>query len=281
MLTSVIVQLQAHLMNGTLFLCHTSCELLNVGTLENYLTTVAQWLSRNTYDVITVLMGNYDIVAPQNFTAPVINSGLINYVYTPPTVPMSLESWPTLGEMVLTNQRAVVMLDYNANQTAIPWLLDEFSQMWETPFSPTDRAFPCTPQRPPNQAIQVREDRMYMANHNLNVEVSLAGMTIDIPAFTILNETNAVGGYGSAGVAVQNCTTEWNRPPTFLLVDYYNLGNFNGSVFQVAADANGVTYNRDSCCGTAQSSGGSRTRSIKGCLVLPLLSLSVSLLLLY
>jgi len=32
-------------------------------------------------------------------------------------------------------------------------------------------------------------------------------------------------------------------------VDYYNFGNFNGSVFQVAADANNVTYNRNSCCG--------------------------------
>lgn len=45
----------------------------------------------------------------------------------------------------------------------------------------------------------------------------------------------------------------WDRPPNFLLVDYYNYGDPRpGSVFEVAARANGVTYNRD-CCG-AQSS---------------------------
>jgi hypothetical protein len=41
----------------------------------------------------------------------------------------------------------------------------------------------------------------------------------------------------------------WDRAPNFLLVDYYNRGNFNGSVFAAAAAANGVEYNRDSCCG--------------------------------
>ena len=233
-----------------MYLCHTSCDILNVGTLQDYLTTVATWLRAHPYDVIAVLMGNYDVVDPANFTAPVINSGLINFVYTPPTVPMPLESWPTLAEMIFTDQRAIVMLDYQANQTAIPWLLDEFSQMWETPFSPTDRNFPCTEQRPPNTAHNVLTDRMYMANHNLNLAVNLAGISIDIPAFNLLNETNAVSGFGSAGVAVKNCTAMWDRPPTFLLVDYYNIGNFNGSVFQVAADANNVTYNPASCCGT-------------------------------
>ncbi len=78
-------------------LCHTSCELLDVGTLEDYLTTVTKWLKHNPSDVIAVLMTNYDNVEPNNFTAPVTDSGLINYVYIPPTVPMPLESWPTSG----------------------------------------------------------------------------------------------------------------------------------------------------------------------------------------
>ena len=207
------------------------------------------WLRRNPYEVITILMGNSDFITPENYTAPVMNSGLINYVYTTPEVPMPLESWPTLAEMILTNQRAVVMLDYQANQTAIPWLLDEFSQVWETPFSPTERSFPCTPQRPPDRPRSVREDRMYMANHNLNVDVSVAGISLDVPAYSLLNETNGITGMGSAGWAVANCTTDWNRPPNYLLVDYYNLGSFNGSVFQVAASANNVTYDRSSCCG--------------------------------
>lgn len=254
-----MLQFQTHYLDERMYLCHTSCELLNAGPLETYLTTVVTWLQNNPYDVIAILMGNQDFVAPQNYTAPVRNSGLINYVYVPPQIPMGLEDWPTLAEMILSNQRAILMLDYNANQTAIPWLLDEFSQMWETPFSPTDRAFPCTPQRPPNSPLSVRKDRMFMANHNLNVDIVLGNISIDIPAFDLIQETNAVIGYGSLGRTVQNCTREWARPPNFLLVDFYNIGSyngstpFNGSVFQVAADANNVTYNPDSCCGSVQS----------------------------
>ncbi|KAK5050924.1 hypothetical protein LTR84_003483 [Exophiala bonariae] len=244
-----MLQFQTHLENGTIYLCHSSCEILNVGTLEDYLRTVTRWLRANPYDIVTILMGNSDVLNPHNYTAPVINSGLIDFVYTAPTRPMPLDSWPTLSEMIFSNSRAVVMLDYEANQEEIPWLLDEFSQLWETPFSPTDRDFPCTAQRPPDRPRENREDRMYMMNQNLNLDVSLVGVSIDIPASNMLNETNAVEGYGSAGWSVLNCTREWNRPPTFLLVDFYNIGNFNGSVFQVAADANGVTYNRDSCCG--------------------------------
>ncbi len=46
---------------------------------------------------------------------------------------------------------------------------------------------------------------------------------------------------------------DWERPPNFLLVDYYNYGDpRSGSVFEVAARANGVQYHRK-CCGLAPS----------------------------
>ena len=45
------------------------------------------------------------------------------------------------------------------------------------------------------------------------------------------------------------CIGDWQRPPNFLVVDYYNRGDPRpGSVFEVAARANGVQYNRP-CCG--------------------------------
>lgn len=46
------------------------------------------------------------------------------------------------------------------------------------------------------------------------------------------------------------------RAPNFLLVDYYNVGS--GSVFEVAARYNNVTYDR-TCCGKASSSDASTT----------------------
>jgi hypothetical protein len=42
----------------------------------------------------------------------------------------------------------------------------------------------------------------------------------------------------------------WGRYPNFLLVDFYDSGN--GSVFEVAAKANNVTY-PGGCCGKVKS----------------------------
>lgn len=43
-----------------------------------------------------------------------------------------------------------------------------------------------------------------------------------------------------------------NTNPEIVKVDYYNQGSSPGSVFQVAAQHNNVTYNR-ACCGLLQS----------------------------
>ena len=86
----------------------------------------------------------------------------------------------------------------------------------------------------------------------------------------MIGQTNAVSGFGSLGLVVDDCEGEtfipleeyflvlwltlavsWNRPPNFLLVDYYNRDN--DSVFEVAAKANGVNYIRQ-CCGDGSTS---------------------------
>jgi hypothetical protein len=241
----------------TIYLCHSSCDILNAGTLQSYLERVTSWLQRHPYDIITILMGNQDVISPDKYINPVTASGLINYVYTPPKIPMTVDDWPTLQEMIFANTRAVIMLDYEAKQQQIPWLLDEFGQMFETPFSPTNRDFPCVADRPPADwaGALPRENRMYMTNHNLNVDISFAGISLLVPNTLILAETNAAADeYGSLKRSSLDCTGMWGRPPNFLLVDYYNVGDFNGSVFHVAADANGVGYDRASCCGTQATS---------------------------
>lgn len=180
------------------------------------------------------------------------STGILDYIYTPPLVPMTLNDWPTLAEMILKTERVVMFLDYSANQTQYPWLLDEFSQMWETPFDPTNTSFPCHVDRPPNLADADAEDRLYLMNHNLNYELSILGASVLVPARTELSVTNNVTGVGSLGAATEGCVGDWNRPPKFLNVDYYNIGGYAGSVFEVAAKYNNVTYTR-SCCGTATS----------------------------
>jgi hypothetical protein len=119
---------------------------------------------------------------------------------------MALEDWPPLSHFILSGHRVIVFMDYMANQTEIPYLLNEFTYMWETPFSPTNRSFPCTVQRPQGLAESDARTRMYIANHNLNTELKLGGASILVPNMVLLNVTNAVSGFGSAGAMSRGCT---------------------------------------------------------------------------
>lgn len=200
---------ESHYVNGTIYLCHTNCDILNMGTLESMLIEVTAWVEAHPYDVVTLLLVNSDFIAVENYTAPITNSGLIRYLYRPSQIPMTLDSWPTLSEMILSQQRVVIFMDYQANQTSVPYILDEFSQMWETPFSPTDPNFPCTQQRPPGISAEQAQSRLYLANHNLNTPVDLLGASILVPNTASINQTNAVSGNGSLGVMAQTCDGEF------------------------------------------------------------------------
>jgi hypothetical protein len=193
-----------------MWFCHTSCDLLNAGTVESQLDIITKWVAAHPYDVVTILLGNSDLVSVDKYVAPIQNSGLATYLYTPPKVPMALGDWPTLSEIILTQKRVILFMDYNANQTAVPYILDEFGQMWETTFSPTDVAFPCTTQRPPGMSTQQAEDRLYIANHNLNTDISLLGISLLVPNTAEINQTNAVSGNSSLGAMADECESKFS-----------------------------------------------------------------------
>ena len=228
--------------------CHTSCDVLDVGPITDYLGTVYDWVSKHQYDIVTILLENGDYRPVGDYVPFLEQTGLVQYAYTPPLIPMGVNDWPPLSHFILTGKRVVFFMDYDADQTAVPWILDEFSQLWETPFDPTDRSFPCTVQRPPDLSTQDAKNRMYMTNHNLNYDIDILGNSLLVPNIPLLNITNNVSGFGSLGEGAAECDQMWDYPPKFLNVDYYNIPN--GTVFEVAAQYNNVTYNR-TCCGGA------------------------------
>jgi hypothetical protein len=161
----------------------------------------------------------------------------------------------------------VIFVDYNAEEDKVPYLLDEFNYMWETPFSQTDPTFPCNFDRPLDRTGWER--KLYMVNHQLNVEFPIYGGAALVPNILTINQTNGVEGFGSLGLQANSClgktasllrnpyvlmlcTAMWGRYPNFLLVDFYDAGA--GSVFEVAAKANNVTYH-GGCCGKVKSTG--------------------------
>lgn len=245
-----MLQGQMHFVNATPHFCHTSCDLLDAGPITTFLATVYDWILLHPYDVVTILLENGDYHPVTDYVPFIESTGLVKFAYVPPIIPMAKEDWPTLETMILAGKRVVFFMDYDTNQAAVPWILDEFSHVWETPFDQTNRSFPCTPQRPPNLDEADSKDRMYLTNHNLNYEIDLVGNALLVPYIPLLNVTNGVSGFGSLGQGAQDCADIWGSPPKFLNVDYYNTPN--GSVFEVAAKWNNVTYNR-TCCGSVTS----------------------------
>jgi len=259
-----MIQGETHWVNDTIYSCHSTCELLNAGTWQSELETVTDWVRTHPYDVVTWLVVNSDFKLIEHYVPAIQASGIMEYLYEPEYVPQRRDQWPTLAEMILSGKRVVMFMDYQANQTAVPYVLDEFSHMWETPFSPTNRSFPCTQERPPNlNQTRARDEYMYLANHNLNTAVDVGALTgsssstpLLIPNTADINTTNGqYDEFSQLGLMSETCTGEWGRPPNFLLVDYYNYGVPTadpGAVFRVAAEANGVTYT-GKCCGYGEN----------------------------
>jgi hypothetical protein len=142
---------------------------------------------------------------------------------------MRLNDWPTLRELIDSGEkklqylllasswvmsdcftlgkRVIIFMDYKADQAHVPYVLDQFSQLWETPFSPTNRSFPCNHDRPTKLTDSQAIDSMYVTNHNLNAQL-IRTLKIELlfPHMLLLLVTNGMNGYGSLGKAVSTCT---------------------------------------------------------------------------
>ncbi|KAH0557189.1 hypothetical protein GP486_005016 [Trichoglossum hirsutum] len=209
-----MLQGQVHFQDDTLHFCHTKCDFIDAGPISDYLSNVTKWLQANPNEVVTILMGNSDNQPPTSFQEHIKKAGLEPFAYVPPKIPMGLNDWPTLSSMISSGhglhpsdlgKRAVIFLDYGADQGSVPYILDQFSQLWETPFSPTNRSFPCEPDRPPGLKSEQAAARMYMANHNLNVEVKVDKLDVLLPAVAELMFMNGADGQGSLGEMQNTC----------------------------------------------------------------------------
>ena len=213
------LQVQSHKnLFGSLQLCHTSCFELDAGTVESYLSTVKTWLDAHPNEVVTLLIVNGDNVPVSEFDDAYTSSGLKTLAYTPPQSPLAIDAWPTLQDLITANTRLVAFLDAGADPS-VPYMLDEFSYFFETPFDTLDPAFPeCKLDRP---AGAKADGRMYIVNHFLDVEWN----DIDMPDRGALRQTNAADGVGSIGAQADLCIGLYGRAPVGVLVDFFDQGD--------------------------------------------------------
>ncbi|EEQ86359.1 hypothetical protein RJZ56_006806 [Blastomyces dermatitidis] len=216
------LQGQTHLnARGKLRMCHTSCFLENAGGLDTFLRKVKGWLDDNPDEVVTLLITNGDRLDISRFDESFRNSGIVPYAFVPSSSPhkLPLDEWPTLQQMIQSDKRLVVFLDYGADMRRVPYILDEFSYYWETPFDTTDPLFlQCKIDRPPNANP---DDRMYIVNHYLDIEK----VGVLFPDRLSAPRTNAPTGKGSIGAQVELCTSIHGHKPNVVLVDFLNQGD--------------------------------------------------------
>jgi len=224
-------------------LCHTSCLIKDGGSLEDYLTTLRKWLDAHPpTEVITLLLTNGDSVNVAALAAAFAASGIVPYAYIPTTTtataaapahnPTDKTTWPTLGAMLARNARLVVFLDYGADTSTVPYLLNEFTYFWETPYDTTDPAFrQCAVDRPvgllsgmlrpPEEEEKEVGRRMLILNHFLDTAV--LGMAV--PDRRDAAGTNARGGQSGIAAQARLCGERHGGVvPKAVLVDYFDEG---------------------------------------------------------
>lgn len=232
---------QVHNNNGAWHLCHTSCSLLDAGTLSAWLSTIKTWMDSNPNDVVTILLVNSDDATAEEFNTEFEAANITSYGYQPPSVTTALGTWPTLQEMISNNTRLVTFvadLDPSTN-TVAPYLLDEFTFVFENPYNVTSLSnFSCVADRPPavfeQTATAISSGRLPLMNHFLDTS---EGLGIDIPDTADINITNGISGVGSLGAAASSCSAAYGKAPAFLLIDFFD----EGSAISVVNSLNGIS----------------------------------------
>lgn len=255
-----LLSAQVHEKNGEWHLCHSSCDLLDAGKLGDWLAKIKSWLDTNSHEgtyayatfrcittnesflVVTILLVNSDNASAEDLHAEFAAAKITSYAYTPPSTTTAITTWPTLGELIANSTRLVTFvasLDSSTN-TVAPYLLDEFTFVFENPFEVLSLSgFSCVPDRPSavkgSASTAVQSGRLPLMNHFLDTKQAFG---VEIPdTGNITTTNNQTGPVGNLGDAATECRTLYGRAPTFILVDFFD----QGPAISTVDSLNGIT----------------------------------------
>jgi hypothetical protein len=198
-----------------IYLCHGFCELGAV-SLASALADVRAFLVAHPGAVLFII--NQDEgVAPGDIERAFADAGLLDLVYRGP-----LGRFPTLRQMVDSNQRLVVFAENDAG-TGSPWYRLAYADaLQETPFrftraaqltDPADLPASCRPNRGPASAP------LFLVNNWID--------TTPVPR---PSNASLVNARPALLRRVQECRTLRHRLPNLVAVDFYGRGDVLGAV---------------------------------------------------
>ncbi len=144
------------------------------------------------------------VVAADDVAGSVIAVALVDHLYQP----VVGEEFPTLGDMIRSGQRLLVMLEAGDGRPQCPWLVDGFDFVQETPYDfATVESFSCAPDRGRDDAPLFQINQW------------LAGFTDLVSSAQLVDTTEVLGA------RVEQCRDERGLQPTFVAVNYADIGD--------------------------------------------------------
>ncbi len=193
------------------YLCHGFCEL-GENAFVPMLEEIREFLVNNPSEVLIICIQDEGVMPPdleRCFEA----SRLIDFVYRGPAT----KPWPTLREMVASDQRVVVLTENNAQ--GVPWIHAAFEVMQETPYSfRTPADFSCAPNRGGTSGS------LYLMNHWIESAPSKP------------SNAEVVNAYDFLLARARRFEKERGHLPNVIAVDFYKTGD----LLEVAKTLNGV-----------------------------------------
>jgi hypothetical protein len=195
------------------YLCHGFCEL-GATRLIPVLRDVREFLVQNPGEVLI-----FDIqdegVTPQDVERCFKESGLIDFVYRGPVRP----PWPTLREMVESDQRVLVMAENHWE--GVDWYHSAFEVMQETPYEFRD------PSQFSNHANRGgASGSLMLLNHWIE--------TVPMPK---PSNAEIVNSHDALMKRIRAFRRERGRLPNLVAVDFYRVGDLIPVVRELNAGA--------------------------------------------
>ncbi|CEP13571.1 hypothetical protein [Parasitella parasitica] len=157
-------------------------------------------------------------------------SRIMPYVYLPNTSASLM--WPTIQEMIDTNKRLVNFVDAEADITQVPWLIDQFSHIFETPYENLDvDSFDCNVDRIAQEMSP--NGMMYVMNHFIYGVIEVGPLKIEVP---FKEKATTVNAKDSLIKHASICSLTFQKRPSFIEVDFYTIGD----ALAVVSELNGV-----------------------------------------
>jgi hypothetical protein len=206
-----VLHFEISLYLGDAYLCHSICAIGSKLLLDG-LKEVAVFSAAHPREVVTLLMESNDLTSDQ-LAAVMKASGLVGRLRVQPDG----AAWPTLGEMIRAGERVVA---FNADQTGAggaryPWLLDRWAWTWETPWD----------NQTPADFLRCDADRGTAGAPLYVVDTYREDQILPTAA-----EATSVNDNPFLLDRLLHCREAGGQPPSFVMVNYYEVGDLFADV---------------------------------------------------